>query len=108
MDIAGLARAMGPVQEAMRKAAAERSSTVFEGRSGGGVVSIRLGGDLVVKGIAIAPAALGDRAMLEDLLVVAMNDALRKHSERFGSTPEDQLARMFKGIDPAAMMGMMK
>lgn len=107
MDLAGLGKALGPMQEAMRRAASERTSTVLEGRSGGGVVSIRIGGDLLVKGIAIAPAALGDKAMLEDLVMAAVNDALRQHRERFGATPEDQLARVFKSLDPAAMMGML-
>jgi DNA-binding YbaB/EbfC family protein len=107
MDLAGLGKALGPLQESMRKAASERTTTVLEGRSGGGIVSIRIAGDLTVKGIAIAPAALGDRAMLEDLVAAAVNDALRQHRERFGATPEDQLARVFKSLDPATMMGML-
>ena len=107
MDLAGLGAALGPLQGAMQRAASERTATVLEGRSGGGVVTIRLGGDLTVKGLAIAPAALGDRAMLEDLVAAAVNDALRQHRERFGATPEDQLARVFKSLDPAAMLGML-
>lgn len=106
MDLAGLTRALGPVQDAMRKSAAERASTILEGRSGGGVVSVRIGGDLTVKQVAIAQAALGDKGMLEDLVGAAVNDALRQHRERFGATPEEQLSRVFKNVDPSAMMGM--
>ena len=92
----------------MRKAQAERETTVIEGRSGGGAVSIRITGALAVQGVKLAPgAAQGDVSLLEDLLAAALADALRQHRERYGATPDEQMARVFKTLDPTAMMGML-
>jgi DNA-binding YbaB/EbfC family protein len=108
MDLGNLAKAMAPIQEAMRKASAERTDTVLEGRAGGGAVTVRIGGDLTVRGLRIAPAAAGgDVHLLEDLISAALGDALRQHRERFGATPEEQLGRVFKNADMGGMMGMM-
>ena len=108
MDLANLTKAMAPVQEAMRKASTERTDTVLEGRAGGGAVVVRIGGDLTVRGVRLLPAAMqGDATMLEDLFTAALGDALRQHRERFGATPDEQLARVFRSADMGAMMGMM-
>jgi DNA-binding protein YbaB len=108
VDLGALARSLGPIQEAMRKAQAERETTVIEGRSGGGAVSIRITGALTVQGVKLAPGtAQGDAGMLEDLVSAALADALRQHRERYGASPDEQMARIFKALDPAAMMGMM-
>jgi hypothetical protein len=108
MDLEGLQRAVGPMQEAMRKADAERASTVIEGRAGGGAVVIRISGDLQMKGVSVLPAvAHGDAAMLEDLIGAALSDALRQHRTRFGANPEEQMARMMRSSDMGALMAML-
>lgn len=108
MDLAGLQRAFGPMQEAMAKADAERTATIIEGRAGGGAVVIRISGDLQVKGVRLLPAvAQGDAAMIEDLISAALSDAFRQHRERFGANPGEQLARGFKNADMGAMMAML-
>ncbi len=107
-DLASLARTLGPVQEAMRKAQADRAAAVLEGRAAGGAVSVRLTGTLEVHAISIAPALAADPASLQTLVAAALADALARYRERFGGTPEEQMAKVFQHADMSAMMGMMK
>jgi len=48
------------------------------GTAGGGMVSVRISGDLIVQEVSIAPEAVDpdDIAMLQDLVCVAVNDAI--------------------------------
>ncbi len=93
----------------MRQAEAERAATVLEGKAGGGAVSVKLTGTLEIKAVSIAPAAAqaagGDVGMLEDLVLAAMNDALRQYRTRFGASPDEQIQRMLGGSDMMALMG---
>ena len=99
MDIDLLSRSLGPLQDTMRKADADRAGTTLVGSAGGGAVKITLKGDLSVSQVQIAPAAAaacaGDASMLEDLIAAATNDALRQYRNRFGSTPEEQIQKLF-------------
>jgi DNA-binding protein YbaB len=92
----------------MRKAQADRAAAVLEGRAAGGAVSIRITGTLEVHGVTIAPAAAADPANLQALIAAALADALARHRDRFGGTPEEQMAKVFQHADMSAMMGMMK
>jgi len=63
----------------MQKAQAELAGLEVQGEAGGGMVKIGMSCAQQVKSIHIDPALLGgDREMLEDVLVAAFNDALRK------------------------------
>ncbi len=109
MDLDSLMRGLGPIQDTMKKAENERASTAFEGKAGGGAVTIRLKGDLTVTGVTIAPAAAqaatGDASMLEDLIQVALNDALKQYTARFGASPDEQIQKLMGGSDLASLMG---
>jgi len=109
MDLEGLMRGLGPLQQSMKKAESERSQVVFEGTAGGGAVTVRLKGDLSIEGVRIAPAAAsaagGDVGMIEDLVLVAVNDALRQYKQRFGASPDEQIQKMLGGSDIGALMG---
>ena len=97
MDLNALMGAMGPLQEKMKQADAERQAAILEGKAGGGAVTISLKGDLSVQKVTIAPAAAGaigdDPGMLEDLIQAAVNDALKQYTSRFGGSPEEQLQK---------------
>jgi DNA-binding YbaB/EbfC family protein len=69
----------GRMQE-MRNRLGERKVT---GSAGGGMVSVEMNGHSQVTGCQIDPALFetGDREMLEDLIVVAVNQALEKVRE---------------------------
>ena len=109
MDLDSLMRGLGPIQDTMKKAESERASARFEGKAGGGAVVVHLKGDLVVSGITIAPAAaqaaVGDASMLEDLVLVAVNDALKQYTARFGASPDEQIQKLMGGSDLASLMG---
>ena len=109
MDLDSLIRGLGPIQDTMKKAETERAEARFEGKAGGGAVVIRLKGDLTVTGVTIAPAAaqaaVGDPSMLEDLVLVAVNDALKQYIARFGASPDEQIQKLLGGSDLASLMG---
>ena len=98
MDLESLSRSLGPLQETMKKAEAERASASLVGSAGGGAVQVTLKGDLSVTKVVIAPAAAascaGDVSLLEDLVAAATNDALRQYRNRFGASPEEQMQRL--------------
>lgn len=62
-----------------------RTNTTATGESGGGLVKVTLNGDYEALAVEIAPDALGDaatapedRAVLQDLVAAAINDAARQ------------------------------
>ncbi len=97
LDPAALFQMLGPIQESLKKSSAERAAAAFEGSAGGGAVKVRLKGDLTIVGVTVAPAAAGDVAMVEDLVLAATNDALRQLKNRYGATPEEQLTKALGG-----------
>jgi DNA-binding YbaB/EbfC family protein len=109
MDLDALMKNLGPLQESLKKADAERAATTLEGSAGGGAVKVSLRGDLTVTRVVLAPAAAaasaGDASMLEDLFLAACNDALRQYRERFGASPDDQVQKMLGSSGLGAMMG---
>jgi DNA-binding YbaB/EbfC family protein len=109
MDLDSLMRGLGPIQDTMKKAEQERADANFEGKASGGAVVVRLKGNLTVTHVTIAPAAAaaatGDASMLEDLVLVAVNDALKQYIARFGSSPDEQIQKLMGGSDLASLMG---
>ena len=67
------------MQAEMQKAQAELAGLEVQGEAGGGLVRLTMTCAQQVKSINIDPLLIGnDRDMLEDVLVAAFNDALRK------------------------------
>ncbi|MDN5865356.1 MAG: YbaB/EbfC family nucleoid-associated protein [Gammaproteobacteria bacterium] len=64
--------------EEMQKEIAELECT---GEAGGGIVRVTLSGQFEARRVQIAPEAMDDREMLEDLVAAAMNDAARRVRE---------------------------
>ncbi|AGF46694.1 conserved hypothetical protein of the DUF149 family [Candidatus Kinetoplastibacterium desouzaii TCC079E] len=78
-QIAGLMRQAQQVQENMKKVQDSLSEIEVQGSSGGGLVEVCMSCKHDVKKIKIDPSLLSDdKDMLEDLLIAAFNDALRK------------------------------
>ena len=67
------------MQDDMARAQEELAKEVIEASAGGGMVTVRVSGNLDVVGIKIDPAAVDpeDVEMLEDLVLAATNEALR-------------------------------
>ena len=81
--LGNLMRQAQQMQETMKKAQAEMVDLEVTGESGAGMVKVTLNGNHEAKKIAIEPTLLGeDIALLEDLLVAAINDAARRIAAR--------------------------
>lgn len=66
------------MQEEMEQAKQKIGETVFTGTAGGGMVSVKMSGDKKVNSVKLNPQIVdpSDIEMIEDLIVVAVNDAL--------------------------------
>lgn len=89
-QLAGLMKQAQAMQDNLRRAQEELATIEVEGQSGAGLVKVTMTCKHDVKRVAIDPSLLADdKDMLEDLIVAAMNDALRKAeqtaAERMGS-----------------------
>jgi DNA-binding YbaB/EbfC family protein len=94
-DLGQLMKQAQRMQAQMQKAQEEVASLEVEGEAGGGLVRIRMTCKHEVRALTIDPALLGDdREMLEDVLVAAFNDALRK-AER---TVQEKLSGVTAGL----------
>ena len=67
------------MQESMKKLQEQLAVMEMEGQAASGKVKVVMTGKHEVKRVTIDPALMGDdREMLEDLVAVAVNDAVRK------------------------------
>jgi DNA-binding YbaB/EbfC family protein len=81
--LGNLMRQAQQMQETMQKAQAELAEIEVTGESGAGMVKVTLNGRHEAKRVSIEPKLLGeDKEMLEDLLIAALNDAVRKIAAR--------------------------
>ena len=78
-----LMRQAQAMQKQMEKAQQEIEASEFEATSGGGAVSVRINGKKEMLGIKINPEVVDadDVEMLEDLVLTAVNEALKKAEE---------------------------
>jgi DNA-binding YbaB/EbfC family protein len=77
--LGNLMRQAQQMQETMKKAQAELAALEVTGESGAGMVRVTLNGHHEAKKVAIEPKLLSeDVGLIEDLLVAAVNDAVRK------------------------------
>lgn len=80
-DLNALGPLMAGFQQNIMRIKAEAETTHVEGQAGGGAVRVTVTGAQEMVAVRISPAAFEDREMLEDLVVAATNDALRKAKE---------------------------
>ncbi len=83
MNINQLMKQAQSMQKKMKEMQAEIAAKNFEGKAGGGLVSITMSGSGEMKKVAIDPSLLkeDDKEMLEDLIVAAHNEAKSKAEE---------------------------
>ncbi len=76
-------RQVQKMQQDMAAAQEQLKSEVVEASAGGGMVTVKVSGDLVVKEIAIDPDAIDpdDPEMLSDMVLAAVNEGLRAAQE---------------------------
>ena len=83
MDMKKMMKQAQRMQAELAKAQDEIKDMEFEATAGGGMVKVVTTGDMAVKSIAIDPEAVDpeDVEMLEDLVLAAVNEALRGVSD---------------------------
>ena len=71
------------MQADMAKAQQELKSEVVEASAGGGMVTVKVSGDLELKELRIDPEAVDpeDVELLQDMVLAAVNEALRSAQE---------------------------
>jgi DNA-binding YbaB/EbfC family protein len=81
--MAQLMKQANQMQMKMKKAQEELNQRTFEGTAGGGAVTVTATGENLIKSIVISEDAVkaGDKDMLQDLIVVAANEALKTAKE---------------------------
>ena len=79
MDRNQLFQQMSQMQEQMAKAQAELANETVEATAGGGMVTVIANGAGEIKQIKIDPKAIDptDAEMLEDMILAAVNEAIR-------------------------------
>jgi|MDSW01.1.fsa_nt_gb DNA-binding YbaB/EbfC family protein len=82
-NIGGLLKQAKQLEKKTKDAQQKLKDTVLVGTAGGGVIKLSLTGDFAFKGIEIDPSVLegADSEMVEDLIAVAIEDALKQASE---------------------------
>ena len=94
-DLGSLMKQAQKMQAQMQKAQEELATLEVTGEAGGGLVQIRMTCKHEVRKLTIDPSLLGDdREMLEDVLVAALNDTLRKVDR----TVQEKMGGMTAGL----------
>ncbi len=94
-QLAGLMKQAQQMQDNMRKMQEQLAQVEVEGQSGAGLVKVVVTCRNDVKRVTIDPSLLADdKDMLEDLVVAAVNDALRKAEQ----TAQEKMGNVTAGL----------
>jgi len=97
-----LMRQARELQAKLAKAQEELGNTTVEASAGGGAVTIVIDGQQRVKSVKISPEAvdLQDIGLLEDLVLAAVNEAIKKSQE----LAQDRLGALTGGFKIPGLM----
>ena len=92
------------MQQNMQTLQEELAVAEYSASSGGGAVDVTVNGSHEVKKVTIKPEVVDpeDVEMLEDMLIAALNEAMRKADE----TAEREMGKITGGINIPGMNGM--
>jgi nucleoid-associated protein EbfC len=93
MNMQQLMKQAQKMQEQLHK---QMETTIVEASAGGGMVSVKMNGNKQLLSVQVDPEVFssGDRDMLQDLIVAAVNEGTRKVDETLSS----QLGNMTGGM----------
>lgn len=92
--IGNLMKQAQQMQEKMKQAQEELANLEVEGQAGSGMVKVIITGQHQVKRVSLDDSVMDDREMLEDLLVLAINDAVKK----IESTSQEKMNKATAGM----------
>ena len=106
MDLSSLMQQAKVMQEKMAKIQQDLAKKSIVGSAGGGMVQITVNGQGEVLSAAIEKAVIdaGEAEMLQDLIVAATNDALRKAKE----LSKSELAQLTGGLNLPGLSNFMQ
>lgn len=106
MDLNNLMQMAGQLKARMEEAQSKAGSVSVTGEAGGGLVQVTMNGKHELSRVKIDAAALkdGDTALLEDLIIAAVNQA----TAQVGAGLKDKIGNMAQdfGVDMSAFEGM--
>ena len=103
MNMQKMMRQMQKMQADLERVQAELEEKTVDGTAGGGVVTVVVNGHQVVQEVKIQPEAVDpeDVEMLEDLILAAINDAMRKSRDLSASEIQKVTGKMnIPGLPP--------
>ncbi len=82
-NMSAMLKQVQQMQAEMAKAQEQLAGEVVEASAGGGMVKVKMTGDLTLKEIAIDPEAIDpeDAEVLQDMVLAAVNEAIRSAQE---------------------------
>ncbi|HEY2201241.1 MAG TPA: YbaB/EbfC family nucleoid-associated protein [Solirubrobacteraceae bacterium] len=103
-NMAQMMQQVQKMQQDMEAAQEELKHETVEASAGGGMVSVRISGDLQVQAVRIDPAAVDpeDAEILADMVLAAVNEALRSAQELAAS----KLGATTGGLDGLGLPGL--
>ena len=103
-QMAGLMKNLPKIREEMSKLQGKLAQISAEGDAGGGMVKVRVNGNMEVVACTFSDEAFqgGDRELLEDLTMAAVNQAMKKAKEAVA----EETAKMASGLGLPAGMGL--
>lgn len=97
----GMIKKIQKMQRDMVKAQQELEASIFYGSAGGQIVKVEFTGDKLMKNIFINPEAFEsqeDLEMLQDTVIAAVNDCIRKIDEETESVMSEFTAGGMPGL----------
>ncbi|GKV70410.1 nucleoid-associated protein [Sporosarcina sp. NCCP-2716] len=100
-NMQGMMKQMQKMQKQMAEAQEKLGDERLEGTAGGGMVKVIVSGDKKVVDVVVDPSVIDpeDAEMLQDLIIVATNDAMEKADELTNST----MGQFTKGLNLPGM-----
>lgn len=100
----GLMKQAQKMQEDMQALQADLDEREYEVKAGGGVVTVKISGKLEVKSIEIDPEVVDpdDVETLSDILVAAVNEAIKKVNE----TNSDEMGKITGSLGMPGIPGL--
>ncbi|MFH0964797.1 MAG: YbaB/EbfC family nucleoid-associated protein [Planctomycetota bacterium] len=94
--MAGILRQAQKIKKEMEAVQEDLARREVEASAGGGMVTVRVNGRRELLSVRIDPAVINsdDREMLEDLVVAAVNEGLRRAEEMF----KEEMAKLTGGL----------
>ena len=97
MDLSSIMQQAKIMQEKMAQIQQDLARKTITGRAGGGMVEVTVNGQGEVLAVTVEPVVIDPKeaGMLQDLIVAATNDALRKAKE----LSKEELGRLTGGMN---------